>query len=93
MSMRFYVTLLRDKNDKTYQKYLKIHKACNEAKIDPPKEVDEYFGGCGVDNDLEEPLEIDFDPKEWKTNYQDGYEIDVDNLPEGVKTIRFVVSY
>jgi hypothetical protein len=56
MGMSSYVVLLRDKDDETYQRYLKILMSCKEADIDPPKEVDDYFGGDGIDNEPEAPL-------------------------------------
>jgi len=89
MEMSTLVELFRSKDDPTYQKYLKILLACQEAGIDPPKEVDDYFGGDGIDNDPEAPLGIDFEPREWRNDYAEGYEIDIDDLPKGVKTIRF----
>ena len=93
MGMSTSVVLLRSKEDPTYQKYLKILLACKETDIDPPKEVDDYFGGDGVDNDPETPLEIDFEPRQWSNEYAEGYEVDIDSLPEGVKTIRFYNSW
>ena len=93
MGMSTSVVLLRDKDDPTYQKNLKVLMACKEADIDPPEEVDLYFGGYGVDNDPEFPLEIDFEPREWKDAEREGYEIGIDSLPVGVKTIRFYNSW
>jgi len=93
MGMSTSVVLLRDKSDPTYQKNLKVLIACKEADLDPPKEVDEYFGGDGVDNDPETPLEIEFKPRGWSNEYAEGYEIDIDSLPVGVKIIRFYNSW
>ena len=93
MGMSTNVVLLRDKNESTYQKYLKILLVCKDAQIVPPKEVDDYFGGDGIHNDPESPLEIKFEPKEWSSEMSEGCEIDLDSLPDGVKTIRFYNSY
>lgn len=93
MGMSTHVTLLRDKNDEEYQKMLKIMKACKEADIDPPRDVDFYFGGDGIDGDLEYPLEIEFEPRKWEDISSEGFEIDIDDLPSGVKTIRFYNSF
>ena len=93
MGMETSVLLLRDKNDPTYQKNLKVLMACIEADIDLPKEIDDYFGGYGIDNDPEFPLEIDYEPREWKDAEREGCEIDIDSLPTGVKTIRFYNSW
>ena len=93
MGMSTSVVLFRDKEDPTYQKYLKILLACKESGIDPPKEVDDYFGGDGVDNHPEAPLEIEYSPRKWTSGYAEGFEIDIDSLPTGVKTIRFYNSW
>ena len=86
------VILLRDRHSSTYQRYLPILMACKNADIDPPPEVNDYFGGDGVDCDPEYPLEIEFQSKAWKDDYNEGFEIDLSELPDGVKTIRFYSS-
>ena len=86
--MSCYVTLLRDKDNPVYQKYLKILMACKAADIDPPPEVDRYFGGDGIDNDPEAPLEIDFTPKDWSDGDCEDFEFSLNELPEGVDRIR-----
>lgn len=93
MSMSTDITLLRDKNDPTYQKNLKVFLACKEAGATLPKEIDDYFGGWGFDNNIESPLEIPFKPREWSEGDSEGYEIDIDSLPQGVTTIRFYNSW
>ena len=93
MGMSTSVVLLRSKEDPTYKEYLGVLLACKGAGIDPPKVVDEYFGGYGIDNDPETPLEITFEPRIWETKDATGYEIDIDSLPAGVKTIRFFNSW
>ena len=87
------VKLFRDRKDPTYRKNLKVLLACQEANIIPPKEVDDYFGGYGVDNNPEFPLEVSFEPREWSDESSEGFEIDIDSLPEGIKTIRFYNSW
>ena len=93
MSMSTSVILLRDKNDSEYQKKLAVLMACKEAAIDLPKEIDEYFGGDGIDNEPETPLEIEFEARDWGDESAEGYEIDISDLPSGVKTIRFFNSW
>ena len=93
MGMSTSIVLLRSKDDTTYKKYLKILIACQEANIDIPTEVDEYFGGDGIDCNSEYPLEIGFKAREWNTDWASGYEIDLKDLPEGVETIRFYNSW
>ena len=86
MSLSTRVALLRSDKDPKYQQYLKIFRACQEAKISPPEEVDEYFGG-----DENAPLEIEYDAPEIVPGAERGYEITLANLPEGVKKIRFEI--
>ena len=93
MGMSTTVILLRSKDDPVYKKNLEVLLACKKADVDPPKEIDEYFGGYGQDNDPETPLEIEFTPREWRNDCAEGYEIDIDALPKGVKTIRFYNSW
>lgn len=89
MSMSTHVVLLRSPKNETYQKNLKVFNACRDANISLPKEIEEYF----PDEDPESPLEIKYKPREWANEYAQGYEIDIDSLPEGVKTIRFYNSW
>jgi hypothetical protein len=89
MSMSTHISFLRDKNNEQYQKNLKVLMACKDAGFDPPPEIDEYFGNDGIDCDPEYPLEIDGTAREYETQYRSGYEVDLDDIPEGVKTIRF----
>jgi hypothetical protein len=93
--MSTHVVLLRDKKDAyQYQKYLNVFLACRKAFVKLPKEVDDYFGGAGLGNDPEYPLEIKFEPRKWADEHgSSGYEIDIDELPENVKIIRFFNSW
>ncbi len=93
MSMSSHVVFLRDRNDPQYQKFLKVLLACREAGIDLPERVDDYFGGEGVDSDPETPLQTPFEPREWSGNMSEGFEINIDEIPAGVKTIRFFNSW
>lgn len=93
MTMSTHVVLLRSKDDPVYQRNLKVLFACNEADVQLPPEIAEYFGGQdGIENP-EYPLAIEFEPREWSSEMSNGVEIDVDQLPAGVKTIRFYNSW
>ena len=93
MGMSTSVLLLKDRNDLEYKKNLKVLLACKDAGVELPKEIDDYFGGDGLDNDPEYPLQIKFIPTDYNAECEEGYEIDVSKLPPGTKTIRFVNSY
>jgi hypothetical protein len=90
--MSTHIVLLRNREDEQYQKYLKIFQSCKDAGVRLPEEIDDYFGGNGLDNDPDYPLEIECPLREWVSEYDDtasGYEVDIDALPPGIKTIRF----
>ena len=83
-------------DDPTYKKHSKVLIACYEAGIkELPKETSDYFGSdCPELYLLEEKLEI----KIPKYNYddgdmQEGFEIIVSEIPEGVSKIRFINSW
>ena len=78
------------KPDERYEKMLEVYRACKDADMDLPDEVEQYFD----DEDEEYPLLVECDAaKEWSNEYSEGYEVDVDKLPKTVKKIRFVMSW
>lgn len=94
MGMHTTILFLKDKTDPTYQRYLKILELCMKAGVGLPKEVDDYFGGFGIDNNPEEVLEISCgDLKNWGNDHSEGYELEVKDIPQGTKTIRFYNSW
>ncbi len=92
MGMSTHVALLRDRNDPEHQKKVAVLRSCVAAKIAPPEEIQEYFEDT-CDEDL--PLEVDFKPRRWRDQdgMREGFEVDLSELPPGVKTIRFYNSY
>jgi hypothetical protein len=90
MGMSTHVVFLRDGNDEEHQKKVKVLKACIDANVAIPKEILDYFDGS-YDPDV--ALEINFKAREWGDHYRSGYEVDLDEIPEGVKTIRFYNSW
>lgn len=90
VSMSSCVVLLRDRNDTSYLQKLAVLHACEAAGIEPPDEIYDYFGEA---LNPESPLEIEYKPRVWKAGMREGFEVDLDTLPEGVKTIRFYNSW
>jgi len=82
-------------NDPTYKKHVKVLIACSEAEIEEmPKETSEYFGSTYPEECLiEEKLHVNIPVKEYSAEMEDGYEILVSEIPEGVHKIRFFNSY
>jgi hypothetical protein len=69
-----------------------VFDACVKADVDIPKEVSDFFGGeepdhCGI----EVSLEGYYVP--YKDGMIEGFEINVTDLPDHVKIIRFYNSY
>lgn len=82
-------------DDETYQKHVKVLKACLDAEIEKlPKETAEYFDSEYPDECLiEEKLEIEIPVQEYSAEAEEGFEILVSKIPKGVHKIRFVNSW
>jgi len=60
--------------------------ACEEAKVDRPKEVEEFFDfGVPDDNGVEVSIPV----QEWNDEFRRGFEIKVENIPKDTTMIRF----
>lgn len=91
-----YVKALISDQDPTYQKYSKVLRACLDAGVSKlPQEVANYFGSEYAEEYLfEEKLQVKIPLTGWSDGDMcDGYEIKVEDIPEGVKVIRFVNSW
>lgn len=85
MGMSTHVTGFRPPDD-DWKKMKAVYDSCKEAGIDPPEEVDDFFEGLPPD---EAGVEVDLIYHEWTDDGCEGYEIHVDEIPAGVKIIRF----
>ena len=94
MSMSTYIKAFIPDTDKEYQKHKMIWEVCDEANVSLPKETEEYFKGY---NEPEEKLEVVLIKNIHYCNYdadsQNGFEVDLTKLPEGVTKLRFINSY
>jgi hypothetical protein len=95
MGMSTHVIGFIPDNDSVYLKHKKVLEACIEAGIkELPKETAEYFGSKSpYEGLLEEKLQVTVPVKEWGNEYSSGYEVEVNQIPQGVKTIRFYNSW
>lgn len=91
MGMSIHIAFLR-KDDKQHKKMVAALKACTDVGVPVPDQVDEYFGGS-TDPDVALELRVPEQDYEWADHYRRGYEIDINNLPQGVSKVRFYVSY
>jgi hypothetical protein len=89
MSTSYYVKGIIPADD-YYNKMLTIYKACNNAGIEPPKDVLKFFN-------YEEPngvgVEVKIDSEEGEDGCTDFIDVDISKLPKDVKIVRFIVSY
>ncbi len=78
-----------------YKKKLAAWQACMAADVEPPQELRDYF------NDEREPnpdgMEVAIEDTDAVTKYdgdmEQGFDVDISELPEGVTIIRFYNSY
>ena len=79
--------------DEKYEKMLAIARQCNELEIKHPDEVSDFF------SDVAEPeergYEVDFEDiiTDWRDDTREGFELNVSEIPENVKVIRFYNSW
>ena len=82
--------------DEKWQKMFAIWKACDEANISTPEEVNEFFNDeepdeSGVRVDLSE---LEDCCREWNDgDMSQGFEIVVDKIPKDIKVVRFYNSW
>lgn len=99
MSATLYVVGLRDRTSADHQKKAGVLRACKEAEVDLPKELETYFKAEGrgikyisADDAVAIDLRETDAAKPWEERTQgSGFEVDLAKLPPGVKTIRFYI--
>lgn len=91
MGMSTYVVGLMPP-DEHYLKMYAAWSACDDAGIEPPKEVVDFFGG-GIPDPGGAQVEIKDAVTESTDDDEEHYEIDLSKLPDGVRAIRFTNSW
>lgn len=95
MGVHFFVKGFKPVND-TWRKMYAAYEACESAGVAPPKEVLDFFEGvkftyieaAGIETDINEAI------TPWDDgDAREGFEVDIDKLPEGVTVVRFGCSY
>lgn len=97
MSMHVYG--LRDRTSPAHLQKVAVLKACQEAGVQLPKELDDYFKVDGrklecvsPDDAITIPLRTPV-TSPYVAHSETGYDVDLDKIPQGVKTIRFCNSW
>jgi hypothetical protein len=80
--------------DEAYKKKLAAYRACEEAGIAMPEELEKFFGHR-VPNALGLQIDLYNHPSVEPYNEEgcEGYTIDVSKLPEGVRFVRVYASW
>lgn len=91
MSMSTHISGFKPPDDK-WKEMKAVYDACEKAQISIPDSVVKFFD---YDTPDESGVTTDIMPyaSEWRTDGQDGYQIDLSDLPEDIKIIRFFNSY
>lgn len=93
MGMHSHVIGIRPPNDE-YQKKVTAWKACVAANIDVPQELMDYFEGEGPrEGGMQLNLEDHHCCEIFNEEMKDGFTIELEHVPEGVKFIRFYNAY
>lgn len=82
-------------DNELYKKHAKVLQACIDAEIEfLPKETAGYFNSkCPCKSLFEEKLEVNIEYEEYCDDMDEGLEIIVSEIPEGVHKIRFLYSH
>ena len=94
MGMSTHVVGVRGSNAR-HEQLLNIYRVCKEAKVSPPPEVSKYFDNAEGDpmEDDSAGLTVEIKSRKFNAECQDGLEVDLASLPDGIRVIRFVNSY
>ena len=76
--------------DETWKKMKTVWDSCEKAGIDIPDEVFDFFNATDIDPN---GIQVELPTREWRNEGEEGYEIDVKDIPKNVTIIRFSNSW
>jgi len=76
--------------DEKWLKMKEVWDVCRAAGFDPPDEVYDFFEGQDPDD---KGMAVEIPHEEWAADMDQGVEIEVANIPDKVKIIRFYNSW
>lgn len=87
MSMSTYVVGFRPPDEK-WKAMKAVYDSCLSARVDVPKDVEEFFGfsppdSSGVEVNLKDAIQ------EWWREGANGFQIEIEKIPKDIKFIRF----
>ena len=100
MSSSLYVVGFRPP-DEEWQRMKAAYDACKSAGVDPPKKIESFFNHDAPDDaGVLVRMACDYSSKERHVSVEDyvengyqGFTVDLTKLPEGLRYIRFFISY
>lgn len=93
MSMSAHVVGFRPADDK-WEKMKAVYDACQDAGIQLPASVIQFFGDEPPDeHGIEVSIEKTDAVSEWQDDMRNGFEVDITKLPENVTVVRFYNAY
>ena len=80
--------------DIKWKKMKEVYDACMSAQVDIPDEVDRFFGGEKPDEKgVVVSLRGHICCVKWQAEMEEGFEVNLNHLPEDISIIRFYNSY
>lgn len=79
--------------DKKWNNMKKIWDACEAAGVETPRDVLKFFDGEDPGDRPGMEIEIGKAITPFKNDREDGFEIEIDELPKDVKVLRFYNSW
>jgi|APSaa5957512622_1039677.scaffolds.fasta_scaffold192938_2 hypothetical protein len=76
--------------DEKWLKMRAVFEACEEAGIEPPREVSEFFQWRTPDDN---GIEVEIASREYQADMCDIWEVKVADIPSDITVIRFTNSY
>ena len=93
MSMSTYVEAIKPA-DLRFEQMSAIWKACHDAEVSVPKEVELFFEGLPPDpQGVVVSLQGHPAVKKYQDEFKSGLEVELGELPKDIKIIRFVNSW
>lgn len=94
MSMSMHVCGIPERE--YFDKMIELKKRCEELEIGVPDAIKEFFGDYY--NESPECLEQEtllqrVSHRDWGNDHSSGFEVDVKDIPNNIKTIRFYCSW
>ena len=79
--------------DEEWDRMKKVWNACREAGVPIPKEVHEFFDFTDPNEDPGREVPLGDALCKWEDGTRQGFQVDIEDLPPGLRYLRFYVSW